>query len=78
MNFSVRNFKYNGVVGKLLPGIAPYLAQFRGWTLDPGVGRFDCSDGKRRLIPTFALVEERSSLPKQPPSAVIFGKPSHS
>lgn len=54
--YKVRNFTYNGFGGMLQPGDAPYTVSLIRWTLDPGVGLFQCSDGKERLIPTFAVI----------------------
>ena len=67
-SYKVHNFDYNGFSGQLCDGDATYTAVLIEWTLDPGVGRFQCSDGKVRLIPTFALKHPH---PKwvQPPSA---------
>lgn len=53
--YTVRNFEYDGFGGMLRKGYAPYTATLLEWTLDPGVGRFQCSDGKVRLIPWFAV-----------------------
>ena len=63
--FRVKNFNYNGLMGENLPGHTPYTAEFVEWTRDPGVAKFQCSDGKVRLIPTFALEGDTSELPKQ-------------
>ena len=74
--FEVKNFTYNGFMGQDLPGKAPYTATFIEWTNDPGVARCSCSDGEERLIPSFALLGERSSLPDQDMSnKVYFGSP---
>lgn len=62
--FEVQNFSYNGFTSELSKGIASYTATFIEWSKDPGVGVFQCSDGKKRLIPTFALIGDYSSLPK--------------
>lgn len=53
--YKVQNFSYNSFYGELLPNMASYRAQFKRWTNDPGIGVFECSDGKERLLPTFAL-----------------------
>ena len=79
ITFEVGNFTYNGFCGQHLPGKAPYTATFIRWTDDPGVAIFLCSDGKERLIPTFAIIGDTSGLPKQDYSnKVYFGSPSHS
>lgn len=79
LTFEVRNFEYNGVAGRYLPGNAPYKATFVEWTKDPGVAIFRCSDGQERLIPTFALIGDRNELPEQDyRNKVYFGSPSHS
>lgn len=51
----VHNFVYNGLFGNLTDGNAEYTAEFIEWTEDPGIARCKCSDGKERLIPSFAL-----------------------
>ncbi len=77
--FKIRNFRYNGFYGEYLPGEAPYTAMFAEWTKDPGVAIFKCSDGQKRLIPTFALIGDRKGLPEQDfRSKVYFGTPCHS
>lgn len=53
--FEVNNFIYNGFYGKVLKGKAPFTATFSKWTNDPGIAKCNCSDGKERLIPSFAL-----------------------
>ena len=70
----VRNFEYSGFCGKLLEGHAPYTAEFKKWTGDPGVAVFTCSDGEERLIPTFAIEGEMpTDIPKQPKTGILFG-----
>lgn len=59
----VKNFEYNGFTGQMMKGIAPYRAKFVNWTGDPGIARMLCSDGRVRLIPTFALKGGEFSLP---------------
>jgi hypothetical protein len=80
MPYKVRNFTYNGFMGKCDKGYAPYTAEFTKWSDDPGVAEFKCSDGKTRLIPTFAIEgDTECPLPPQDYShKVIFGSPSHS
>jgi hypothetical protein len=79
VTFEVENFSYDGFGGQHLPGKAPYMATFIEWTRDPGVGSFMCSDGRKRLIPTFALIGDKSALPKQDyRHKVYFGDASHS
>ncbi len=51
----VKNFVYNGFSGKMTSGYASYTAEFKRWTEDPGIAVCACSDGKERLIPSFAL-----------------------
>ena len=51
----VKNFVYNGLFGGPTKGYAKYTAEFKEWTEDPGIAICTCSDGKERLIPTFAL-----------------------
>ena len=87
----VYNFIYNGFCGRLTGGIAPYTAKFSEWTGDPGVMRCACSDGRKRLIPTFALElgKNEKPYPEQPEikvwedgkcvnPAAAFGPPSRS
>jgi len=79
LTFEVNNFAYNGFMGQHLPGKAPYTATFIKWTRDPGVAECLCSDGKVRLIPSFALQGDRSRLPEQSMEhKIYFGLPSHS
>lgn len=73
--FHVANFEYNGFMGRRKTGFTHYTATFKEWAPDPGVGRFNCSDGKVRLIPTFALVGRvEGDLPEQPKTGVLFGE----
>lgn len=82
LELEILNFEYNGFYGKLIGGEAEYTAEFKEWTNDPGVGVFICSDGKERLIPTFAIkpLETVKSLPKQSyeHGMLLFGAPSKS
>lgn len=62
----VKRFTYNGFCGRTIKGYAKYTAEFKEWTEDPGVAICTCSDGKDRLIPTFALEGFNSAAyPKQ-------------
>lgn len=54
--YKVKRFSYNGLMVSFENGLAPYKAQFKEWTTDPGVARFICSDGKERLIPYCCIV----------------------
>lgn len=74
----VKNFSYNGFSGRKLDGFATYTAEFKEWTDDPGVAKFTCSDGKERLIPTFAIEVEDRNFPPQPKTKTLFGQPSNS
>ena len=75
----VKNFEYNGFYGRTLNGHAPYTAEFEKWTADPGIGVFTCSDGKNRIIPTFAIEGGMPpGIPKQPKTGVRFGAPCRS
>ena len=78
--YKVQNFSYNGFCGKLMLGMTSYQAKFKKWTNDPGVGIFGCSDGKERLMPTFALKGlKEHPLPEQDMSKkVMFGAAAHS
>lgn len=77
----VLRFSYDGLFGRTTGGYAKYTAEFKEWTEDPGVAVCSCSDGKERLIPTFALegfCEE--DYPKQNNENKFFyiGKPCQS
>jgi len=80
--FRVKNFRYNGFFGEDLPGHTPYTVEFLKWTKDPGVAEFQCSDGKIRLIPTFALEGDISQLSPQDyqklGGKVLFGSTANS
>lgn len=81
MVFRVQRFEYSGFSGITRDGLTDYSARFIEWTPDPGVGLFQCSDGPKRLIPTFALLGRKKHfklLPKQPKTGVLFGAPSNS
>jgi hypothetical protein len=52
----IKNFVYDGIGGKSLPGNAPYTVEFISWTDDPGMFLGKCSDGKERLIPAWAAI----------------------
>jgi len=71
----IRNFEYNGFMGQTHEGHTDYTAEFKEWTTDPGIGIFICSDGRERLIPTFAIEGEMpDDIPKQPKTGVLFGE----
>lgn len=77
----VKNFTYDGFAGRLTGGEAGYMAVFKEWTDDPGVAVCKCTDGKERLIPTFALDGWRGE--DHPPQnnegkQLYTGKPCHS
>ena len=74
----IKNFVYNGFTGKLAKGTAPYKAKFINWTGDPGIARMLCSDGRVRLIPTFALKGGGFSLPYDDTNKKMFGVASSS
>lgn len=75
---SIKNFGYNGFTGRLTKGMAPYKAVFVNWTGDPGIARMLCSDGRVRLIPTFALKGGGFSLPYDDTNKKMFGVASNS
>ena len=58
----VKRLTDNGFCGKRNKGYAKYTAEFKKWTEDPGVAVCICSDGKERLIPSFALEDFDVSL----------------
>ena len=85
----VNSFGYNGVFVSLESDKCMlYTAKFVRWTDDPGIGLFECSDGKNRLIPSCALIEPEGKsrkelmdmLPKQTyeEGKVMFGTPNSS
>ena len=77
--YTVTNFTYNGFMGTVLKGTTSYKVAFSNWTGDPGIARMICSDGKARLIPTFALRNNVISLPPDNvENRVLFGRPSRS
>jgi hypothetical protein len=54
--------------------MAPYKATFLRWSLDPGIAVCECTDGCKRLIPNYALINfEEDSHPEQRKTGVIFG-----
>lgn len=94
--FKVEEFSYGGLfVGpKYNPDgtikIAPYTAEFKEWTTDPGMVICICSDGKERRIPTcqlqgfkvkdYPLQEDTPGYTTATKEGVMFlaGPPSHS
>lgn len=79
----IENFDYNGFFVNSLPGFAKFtVKKFLSWTNDPGVGKFLCSDGKTRLIPTCQLHSDYlKTLPKEPNlkgKGLLFGPSSTS
>ncbi|MCK5615306.1 hypothetical protein KAR91_76285 [Candidatus Pacearchaeota archaeon] len=87
--YPIKKFEYNGFHGQIFynegkdgvytPILAPYTAHFLHWTSDPGIGLFKCSDGRNRIIPTFAIMDfSTRDLPAQPKTGVLFGQPSSS
>lgn len=82
-HLKIRNFSYNGFCGKLLNGYAKYTGLFIKWTNDAGVALIKCSDGKERLVPSFALdgvtpPEPDYNKMKQEGTFLYFGTPSNS
>ena len=76
----ISNFSYNGFMGTQEKGMAPYTAKFIKWSGDPGVVIMNCSDGKERYIPTYA-VGGWALFPKDPTKTgnkTLFGRPSNS
>ena len=78
--FPVKNFEYNGFMGKIGKGMADYTCKFKEWTCNPGVAVMDCSDGEERLIPTFAIRGSQllSAQVMEPKEKVLFGPPCSS
>jgi hypothetical protein len=80
----IQRFLYNGFHGQLRRGKTRYfVTSFVEWTRDPGIGVFECSDGKRRLIPSFAFIEcwkeIKYLIPEQDmTNKVYFGAPCKS
>ena len=54
-NYTVFNFDYNGLSGRKTGGNASYTAKINSWTTDPGILSCNCTDGKQRRIPGWAL-----------------------
>jgi len=77
-SYQVFEFTYNGFCGNLNEEvIMDYTAEFIEWTVDPGVAKFKCSDGRERYIPTFAIRDfDRNKHPEQQKTGVLFGIPS--
>ena len=77
---SIENFVYDGLFVESKKGFAKYkVVSLVEWTNDPGIGKFLCSDGKERLIPSCQLTKEfLSKLPKESVKGVLFGQPSKS
>jgi hypothetical protein len=88
MIHNIRNFAYNGFTGNLTGGSAPYTATFKEWTEDPGIALMECSDGKERRVPAWAIEGFKAAdYPKQDTSAaraiaeknlIHLGAPSNS
>lgn len=76
--FTIKNFTYNGFFGKSIGGNALYKAKFKQWTGDPGIALMECSDGKERQIPTYAIVGPLLLPKDQTKKDIIFGEPSKS
>ena len=80
--FKVTKYSYNGFMGTHNPKkIMKYTALFKHWTPDPGIANCECSDGRIRLIPSYALKRiprVKYDLPVQEKTGVIFGTPSSS
>lgn len=87
---SVEKFKYNGFFVQSKNGVyADYeIVKLSEWTMDGGIGKFLCTDGEERLIPTCQLSPEYAkelyeTNPQPDRSAfkgkgVLFGQPSQS
>ena len=80
--FKVEKFKYNGFMVNAPKGgwgqMTDYTATFVSWTSDPGIAKCLCSDNKERLIPSCCLIGDKSNLPIQNKTGVLFGIPCHS
>jgi len=62
--YDVFKFDYDGFNGNVDEDhIMHYRAGFLGWTGESGIGMFECSDGKIRAIPTFAIKHGKEILP---------------
>lgn len=51
----IQNWSYNGFSGQLKEGLTSFTGKFIAWTNDPGIALIKCSDGKDRLIPSYAI-----------------------
>jgi hypothetical protein len=77
--FIISNFTYNGFLGTKKKGTAPYTAKFNRWSGDPGIALMDCSDNKKRLIPSYAIHGSCLILRDENyNTGVLFGLPSNS
>lgn len=83
--YYVSEFNYGGFGGTVNEKvIMPYKARFLEWTGDPGVAKMDCSDGKERVIPTFAIPFSFETMPndltrvQRDGNVQFFGAPSKS
>lgn len=80
--YHIENFNYNGFYVIPLSGFAKFkVKEFLYWTNDPGIGKFLCSDGKAREIPTCQLHPYYlKTLPKPPKlkNPILFGNTSSS
>ncbi len=76
--YKVENFTYNGFMVGSKPGITNYTVTFKEWTNDPGIAKWECSDGKDRLIPDCCIINlDRAELPHQSmDNMVYFGEPT--
>lgn len=82
----IRNFIYNGFYGQEKSGYTKYTGKFIKWTNDAGIAEIECSDGKHRYIPSWAITDSNTLLPPQPDykkmkeegTFMWFGYPSHS
>jgi hypothetical protein len=70
-DYLVRKFYYGGFMGHVEDTLANFTAEFIGWTDDPGVGIFKCSDGRFRTIPEYAIAGDLPQIPKIDPERVI-------
>ncbi len=62
----IHNFVYDGFCGKETKGWTKYTGRFVKWTNDAGIAEIECSDGKSRYIPGWAIKDYLKHLPLMP------------
>lgn len=74
--YEVCYFEYNGFMGRSDKSKRmPYNARFKRWSGDPGIALMECSDGKARHIPTYAMKHSFVTLPNDMTRVESNGEP---